>query len=231
MRGRSIVCSLFALAACGSTNPANVTPNEDMPNVTMFETPPEVLWLDDTPSLWRETKVSLFGDQRAQSVGDILTVVIEINDSAEFSNATNATRSDTNGLSIGGLFGIPERAASHLPDGASLENAVEVSSGNSSDADGSIRRNEKLALRVAATVIAIHPNGSLQISGRQNVQLNFEERLLNVDGIVRPEDISRHNEITYDKIAMASISYGGRGQINNMHRPKLGTQILTYLPF
>ena len=231
MRGVIVFYILVVLAGCTSANLAKVDTSEVVPPVSMLDVAPEELWLDETPSLWRETKASLFGDQRAQSVGDILTVVIEINDSAEFSNASNATRSDSNGLSIGGLFGFPERAALHLPEGASLENAVEVSSGNSSDADGSIRRNEKLALRVAATVIAIHPSGALQISGRQNVQLNFEQRLLHVDGIVRPADISRYNEITYDKIAMASISYGGRGQINNLHRPKLGTQILTYLPF
>lgn len=198
--------------------------------VTMFEAGP-LTELEPSATLWTETRSSLFGDQRAKEVGDILTVVIEIDDSAEFSNASNASRSDSSDLSIGGLFGLPERASPDLPDGASFDNAVEVSSGNSAGADGSIRRNEKLALRVAATVVAVYPNGALQISGRQNVRLNFETRMLQVDGVIRPGDISRQNEITYDRIAMATISYGGQGQINNMHRPKAGTQLLTLLPF
>jgi flagellar L-ring protein precursor FlgH len=42
---------------------------------------------------------------------------------------------------------------------------------------------------------------------------------------VRPEDISRQNQITYDKIASARISYGGRGQISQVQQPAYGQQI------
>jgi flagellar L-ring protein precursor FlgH len=49
---------------------------------------------------------------------------------------------------------------------------------------------------------------------------------------VRPQDISRQNEITYDKIASARVSYGGRGQITDVQQPRLGQQILdAVLPF
>lgn len=227
---RKLSAFILLLTACGSDFPAQ----DQMTQPTEFIVPMPVateVEIKAEPSLWRQDRSALFGDHRAKGIGDILTVVIEINDSAEFSNASNASRNDSSGLSLVGLFGIPQRLQADLPEGATAENAVEVSSGNSSDADGSIRRNEKLALRVAATVVEVLPNQALRVFGRQEVQLNFETRLLQVDGIIRPEDISRHNEITYDKIAQASISYGGLGQINNMHRPKLGTQVLTYLPF
>lgn len=227
---RELSAFILLLTACGSDFPAQ----DQVLQPTEFIVPLTVAAeaeTKDEPSLWRQDRSALFGDPRAKGIGDILTVVIEINDSAEFSNASNASRNDSSGLSLVGLFGIPQRLQADLPEGATAENAVEVSSGNSSDADGSIRRNEKLALRVAATVVEVLPNQALRVFGRQEVQLNFETRLLQVDGIIRPEDISRHNEITYDKIAQASISYGGLGQINNMHRPKLGTQVLTYLPF
>ena len=228
---RILVFGLFTLTACTSRQPDIPPPTPVMDMFTIGAAPhAAILAPESNATLWRENKSSLFGDTRANSVGDILTVVIEIDDSAEFSNASNASRSDSNGLSIGALFGLPERAATSLPDGAGLDNAIELSSSNSSDSDGSIRRNEKLALRVAATVVAVYPNGSLQISGRQEVLVNFETRLLQVDGMIRPEDISRHNEIAYDKIASARIAYGGKGQINNMARPKIGTQMLTYFP-
>ena len=227
---RTALALILLLTACGSEfrvqEQASETTDFIVPLPVVTETGSSAV-----SSLWRQDRSALFGDPRAKSVGDILTVVIEINDSAEFSNASNASRNDSSGLSLVGLFGIPQRLQADLPQGATSENAVEVSSGNSSDADGSIRRNEKLALRVAATVVEVLPNQALRVFGRQEVQLNFETRLLQVDGIIPPEDISRHNEITYDKIAQASISYGGLGQINNMHRPKLGTQVLTYLPF
>lgn len=62
--------------------------------------------------------------------------------------------------------------------------------------------------------------------------MNFELRDLQVAGVVRPEDISRRNEITYDKIAEARISYGGRGQITDVQQPRYGQQVTDIiLPF
>ena len=62
--------------------------------------------------------------------------------------------------------------------------------------------------------------------------MNFEIRELLISGFVRPEDISRQNEITYDKIAAARISYGGRGQITDVQQPRYGQQIADILlPF
>jgi len=72
----------------------------------------------------------------------------------------------------------------------------------------------------------------LSIEGSQEVRVNFELRELIVSGYVRPADITRQNEITYDKIASARISYGGRGQISDMQQPRYGQQAAEILlPF
>ncbi len=106
-----------------------------------------------------------------------------------------------------------------------MANAVGMSSSSAFNGNGSVKRNEKLELRVAATVVGTLPNGVLKIQGTQEVRVNFELRELLVTGFVRPEDISRQNEIPYDKIASARISYGGRGQITDVQQPRYGQQI------
>ena len=186
----------------------------------------------DRASLWSGNQSSLLGDRRAIKQGDILTVVIEIDEQAQISNSTARSRSGSESLGIPQLFGIPQRHDPKLPDGATLGDAVDLSSQSSANGDGSVRRSEKLTLRVAATVTGVQPNGVLAIQGSQEVRVNFELRELLVTGYVRPQDISRQNEITYDKIASARISYGGRGQITDMQQPRLGQQALdVLLPF
>ncbi|MCC0062961.1 MAG: flagellar basal body L-ring protein FlgH [Defluviimonas sp.] len=183
-------------------------------------------------SLWSGARGSLFGDRRAMGPGDILTVVVEIDDKAEISNSTGRSRSGADKMGIPSLVGIPQRIDAELPAGASLANAYATSSSSSYQGDGSVARKEKLTLRVAATVVEALPNGVLHITGSQEVRVNFEVRELIVDGFVRPEDISRQNEITYDKIAGARVSYGGRGQITDVQQPRYGQQVAdVILPF
>ncbi|WP_445285895.1 flagellar basal body L-ring protein FlgH [Yoonia sp. 2307UL14-13] len=183
-------------------------------------------------SLWTGARGSLLGDRRAVRRGDILTVVIEIDDSAEISNSTDRSRSASQQAAIPQLLGIPQRIDRRLPEGASSGSLVDLNTQSSASGDGSVRRNEKLTLRIAATITDVLPNGVLSIVGQQEVRVNFELRELIVTGYVRPEDITRRNEVTYDKIASARISYGGRGQISDVQQPRYGQQILeNTLPF
>lgn len=181
-------------------------------------------------SLWRSGPESLFGDRRASTQGDILTVVIEIDDEAQIDNATERNRSNSEDLSVSALFGLPA-----LIDNAfdvPLDPAAGLGSSSSSSGDGSVQRSEQITLRIAATVVDVLPNGHLVVAGNQEVRVNYELRDLQVAGIVRPNDISRKNEITYDKMAEARIAYGGRGQITDVQQPRYGQQVLdVLLPF
>jgi flagellar L-ring protein precursor FlgH len=81
-------------------------------------------------------------------------------------------------------------------------------------------------------VTDVLPNGHLVIYGNQELRVNYELRDLQVAGVIRPEDISRRNEITYDKIADARVAYGGRGQITDMQQPRYGQQVIDMvMPF
>ena len=236
-----LICLMLPALACARLDhlgkPPSFTPQtESVERVAMAYSGPPAIAVPDRPadraSLWSGTKSSLLGDRRAMKTGDILTVVIEINDQASISNSTARSRSGSESLAIPQLFGIPQRQDPRLPAGASLANAVDLNSQAASGGDGSVRRSEQLTLRVAATITDVMPNGVLAIQGAQEVRVNFELRELLVSGYVRPEDITRQNEITYDKIAAARISYGGRGQITDVQQPRIGQQVLdAVLPF
>ncbi|MGZ9812588.1 flagellar basal body L-ring protein FlgH [Pseudoroseicyclus sp. H15] len=180
-------------------------------------------------SLWTGERGSLLGDRRAMTRGDILTVVIEIDDSASISNASGRSRSSSQDLAIPEFLALPQIIDQNGPN---LDPAVGLTSSSAYSGDGSVSRNEQLTLRIAATVTEVLPNGVLQIQGRQEVRVNNELRELLVDGYARPADITRQNEITYDKIAAARISYGGRGLISDVQRPRWADEISeVLLPF
>tara|TARA_R110002074_G_scaffold47742_2_gene122334 strand:- start:2016 stop:2744 length:729 start_codon:yes stop_codon:yes gene_type:complete len=233
--------ALSLVGACGRKNhlgkaPSFSAPMESQEHAAMIS-PSLPLRLDeerlvDRASLWSGTRQSLLGDRRAVQRGDILTVVIEIDEKAEISNTTDRSRSGAESLGVPGLFGLPQRLDEKLPEGASSSELVGINSSSSSSGDGSVKRKEKLTLRVAATIVDVLPNGVLSISGSQELRVNFELRELLVTGYVRPADISRQNEITYDKIASARVSYGGRGQLTDVQQPRVGQQVLdAVLPF
>lgn len=238
------VCAviLFLTCACARIDKVGkapeFSPSRESDEYFAMAAPPFPVTLAQLPpsgqaSLWNSGRASLLGDRRAMAQGDILTVVIEINDSAEISNSSQRTRSGSESFGLPELFGIPQRIDEEILGGnASLSNAVDANSSSSSSGDGSVKRNEKLTLRIAATVTGVLPNGILQVVGRQEVRVNFELRELLVTGYVRPQDVSRQNEITYDKIASARISYGGRGRITEVQQPRWGQQVTEFiLPF
>lgn len=231
--------AMIALASCARLEEVGKVPEFTPPHISAearamelsqsFEQPPSGI---HRASLWTGGRGSLLGDNRAERSGDILTVVIEIDDSAAISNATSRARNGAENSSATALLGLPQLVDPLLPGDASLANAANVTSSSSSSGNGSVSRNEQLELRVAATVTDVLDNGVLRIQGSQEVRVNFEIRELLVTGYVRPEDISRRNEITYDKIAAARISYGGRGHITDVQQPRYGQQVADIiLPF
>jgi flagellar L-ring protein precursor FlgH len=195
-------------------------------------TPPEPEEEGPTGSLWRSGPTSLFGDRRARGLGDIVTVVIEIDEEAEIKNRTSRSRDAAEGLSVPDFFGLPSLVDRVLPGESTLNPAIEASSNTQTSGDGSIKREEKVTLQIAATVVRVLPNGHLVIAGDQEMRVNNELRDLQVAGVIRREDISRRNTITYEKIADARILYGGRGSLSDLQEPRYGHQALdAVLPF
>ncbi|MDO9126913.1 MAG: flagellar basal body L-ring protein FlgH [Parvibaculum sp.] len=183
-------------------------------------------------SLWRSGSRAFFRDQRAARVGDILTVLIGIADSAKVNNSTKRSRANAEDAELGNLFGYENYLGKVFPDGVDKDNLARLGSTSSSAGTGSVNRKESIDLTVAAVVTQVLPNGNLVIAGRQQVRVNYEVRDLEVTGIVRPEDISNTNTIAHTQIAEARIAYGGQGQISDVQQPRYGQQLFDIvMPF
>ena len=176
-------------------------------------------------SLWSDSKSALFKDARALQVGDILTVRINIDDKATFDNKTERSRENSWSKAFN-LFGTD----THNTQG--LDAKISNSAKTDSKGDGSIARKEQLNLQIAVVVTGVMENGNLLISGSQEVRVNQELRVLNLAGIARPQDVDAENKISYEKIAEARISYGGRGRISEIQNAPVGQQVVdVFSPF
>ncbi|MDB5622308.1 MAG: flagellar basal body L-ring protein [Devosia sp.] len=230
------------LGACNTTdrlanigNPPPLTAIEDPTTVAGYQPVrmPMPAAISDTyqaNSLYRTSAKGFFKDERAHRIGDILTVIVTIDDSAQIDNSTQRSRNSTNSAGMGGILGTAVTAAS--AGAIDPSKAVDFTSGLKDTGNGSVNRSESLETSVAAVVTQVLPNGNLVIEGRQEVRVNFEVRDLIVAGIVRPSDIQANNTIPSTKIAEARIAYGGRGQITDVQQPRYGQQVMdAILPF
>ncbi len=181
-------------------------------------------------SLWRNGSRAFFNDQRAHQVGDILTVKVNINDTAQFQDQTQVSRTATEDAGVSNFIGantIVNPAKAILPG-----RIITADSNAASNGIGNINRQDQLLTHVAAVVTQLLPNGNMVIEGRQEVRLNAEIRELIVAGVVRPEDIESDNTIDLPKIAEARVAYGGRGVLTNTQQVPWGQQALDIiLPF
>ena len=181
-------------------------------------------------SLWRSNSRTFFGDPRAQAVGDIVTINIDISDSAQLQNSTDRSRASTEDADMSAFFGFD--MTGFFNDSIDPTSVASLGSTSSMQGSGSVNRQESISLTVAALVTRVLPNGNLVIAGRQEVRVNNEVRELLITGIARPEDIGSGNTLEHTQIAEARISYGGRGHLTDVQRPRVGQEIFDILmPF
>ncbi|WP_375568477.1 flagellar basal body L-ring protein FlgH [Ahrensia marina] len=243
---RLAVLTLAGLALAGCSAADRVANIGEQPALSAIENPttqpgyrpvsmpmPEPMVATYSPnSLWRSGSRAFFNDQRASRVGDLVTVQVDITDSAQIANQTARTRSSTEQLGGGAFIGTTLDRIIPSELGATAETIADFDSDSSSNGQGSVNRSERLTTTVAAVVTQVLPNGNMVIEGRQEVRVNFEVRELIVAGVVRPEDIDASNTIESSKIAEARIAYGGRGQITDVQQPRYGQQLFDILmPF
>ena len=179
-------------------------------------------------SLWRPGSRAFFKDQRAAQVGDIVTVLVSMNDAANLKNTTTTDRSSKETSGIPNFFGLETM----VPKSITAASLVSASSNNNNTGSGQIQRTEAVTLRLAGIVTQVLPNGNLVIAARQEFMVNSELRDLQVTGVIRPQDIASDNTVLHDRMAEARIAYGGKGQLTDLQRARWGQQMIDILmPF
>jgi flagellar L-ring protein precursor FlgH len=184
---------------------------------------------NEPEALWRQGSRAFFKDQRAAQVGDLVTIVVSMTDSATLNNVTTLTRTSGDVEGMPTIPGLTNRLGA---GGGNPSNLINVNSSNNNTGNGQIQRNEAVALRLAGVITQVLPNGNLVVAARQEFVVNSELRELKVTGVIRPQDIASDNTVLHDRMAEARIEYGGRGEVTELQSTRWGQQLMDILlPF
>jgi flagellar L-ring protein precursor FlgH len=93
---------------------------------------------------------------------------------------------------------------------------------------GQSKRSGKLVAQITVRVDGISPTGQLSVFGTQVVEINHERQEIKVAGELRPEDIGDRNTVQSNKLANATISYTGQGELGNHLEPSWWQRFLVW---
>lgn len=217
---RTLLCalSIVVLAGCTTGLETSRIQNEpfNIPNTYRTQpnrpTPSEA----ESGSVWRGQLTSLFGDQRARQVGDIVTVkIVEVSQASEKATTGTERKSDIN-AGISSFLGLEANPRGIFKNPGSL---VSASTSNTFDGSGETTRAGSLSATITARVMDVLPNGNIAIEGKREIYVNNEKKEILLQGIIRPRDIAYDNSILSTQVADAKIIYTGIGVVGEKQRP------------
>jgi flagellar L-ring protein precursor FlgH len=165
---------------------------------------------------WQGTTGGLVEDFKARTRGDTLTVVITETASASKEANTGTSRASDVQAGIPNFLGLEKSGIKNWMD---LNKLVNASVSSKFDGSGMTTRKDNLNATITARVIDVLPNGNMLIEGRRSVQVNNEDQIIVLTGLVRPRDITFNNLVNSTLIADARISYSGNGIISDRQQP------------
>ncbi len=155
-----------------------------------------------------------FGKGRSYAVGDLITVLLSESTQAARKQSGEIKRKNSNDV-------LAPSWSSRLGTGVNL-NGSNINSVGEGVAD----QTASLTGSIAVTVVEVLANGNLVVRGEKQLALTEGAEVIQVSGIVRPEDVSPNNTLQSRRLANAQIAYRGTGDMAAATRPGWGTNLL-----
>ncbi len=212
MPGLIALVGVSVLAGCSSNNKREVLDEFAAARPTYHVPPPQ----QNGAIFQSGYGISLFEDNLARRVGDVLTIVLEERTNASKSAATSTSKdsaiSQPSPTLLGGgvRFALPRPFGNKL-QGRTLENNVESTNSFAGEGDSSL--SNSLTGNITVTVAEVLPNGNLFVRGQKQLTINQGDEYVQITGIVRPSDINPDNTVISTRVADARIAYIGEGTL------------------
>jgi flagellar L-ring protein precursor FlgH len=211
---------LFLATACTTTS--NKTPVLPGPPAASMITPAAVpppapappqgassgsLWTDNSPNFWRDVK--------AHRVGDIVTITVSEKAEASKKGSTKTGRSKdmSADFSFAGLTSGDKVLLDTVKSGYQGKFDTNFSG------TGAATRSDSMATFMTATIVEVLPSNNFVIRGARWTKVNEEMQQIVLEGVIRPTDITRNNQVLSQNIADAKIFFSGKGPVSSQDKP------------
>ena len=174
--------------------------------------------INDNPgSLFKDSN-NLFSDSKARKVNDIVTVLVTENVSqlTQASKKLSESNQDNAGLfnaNVSGGVNIGGKSYRLSKTGVSL-NLPSMNSNRTFSGSGTQNTKQQFQTTITARIVKVLKNGDYYIFGSKEMLLNGEKQIIQISGVIRPQDISPNNTIDSKYIADEKIKYITQGDIN-----------------
>lgn len=162
---------------------------------------------------------SLFADEKATRIGDVITILV-----VEASSASNNAKTSTSRESDISLTGSGKVGTKPLPDAG-----LNIGTGNKFNGEGSTTSQGSVRAKITARIDSVLTNGNLLINGSRTISVNGENQVIKISGIVRPSDVQFDNSVYSYNIADATIVFEGNGMIDSAQGPGWITKLFHWL--
>ena len=169
---------------------------------------------------------NLAADLRARNVDDVVTIVVQESASAVSTGQSKTGRATTAQAAVTSLAG-PK-----APAGA-LANLINANSATSINGQGTTSRQTTLTTTISARVTHVLVNGNLVVEGTKNLNVNSENQVIVIRGVIRPIDLDTTNTVSSARLANMELQVNGKGIVNDaVRRPNfLYRLVMGLLPF
>ncbi len=207
---------LSLLAGCSSTPESDTAAATSSTDDDIYAASARVAAPQDGGLYSDSYMFALFADTRAYTVGDVLTVLL--NERTMSSKSADSSAGKDSSWDVG----VPLVGTLNTND-----LAIQANSSTAFNGQSSANQQNSLTGFLSVRVIEVLPNGSLRVKGRKQIRLNQGDEYLELEGVVRPEDIDVSNQISSQRIADAKISYEGSGDLADSQEPGWLTKLFT----
>ncbi len=164
-------------------------------------------------SLWNKAAPQdMYADKHATGIGDIITILVEENTTANKNNETKTEKQSSLSAAITSFL-FP----GFLAHGGAMP-AMNYNSDHKHDGTGTISDSQAVVAKIAVRIVDVLPNGNFVVEGRRETSFSGERETIVLHGMVRKDDVQADNTVYSYNVADASIRIIGKGTVTESQR-------------